>query len=171
MPRALVQRGTACDRKTVAKVMRASGIQSQTSRKFRVTTTNSNHAHPVAENVLARKFTAEKPNQKWVADTTFLATVPGWLSLAVVLDLFRSAGAFRGCLIPCWYRVSILNPAPANRGQVHLRLSEPCFSRREVLRFPLENLLDETIESRCRKKMPADRFPGECRDVRNHRPP
>ena len=86
--RALLQRGTPCDRKTVAKVMRAAGIRSKTSRKFRVTTTDSNHPHPVAKNVLARDFTAEKANQKWVADITYIATLEGWLYLAAVLDLF-----------------------------------------------------------------------------------
>ena len=85
---ALGQRGTKCDRKTVAKVMRAAGIRSKTSRKFRVTTTDSNHPHPVAENVLARDFTADKANQKWVADITYIATLEGWLYLAAVLDLF-----------------------------------------------------------------------------------
>ena len=84
---ALGQRGTKCDRKTVAKVMREAGIRSKTSRKFRVTTTDSNHPHPVAENVLARDFTAEKANQKWVADITYIATLEGWLYLAAVLDL------------------------------------------------------------------------------------
>ena len=85
---ALGQRGTKCDRKTVAKVMREAGIRSKTSRKFRVTTTDSNHPHPVAQNVLARDFTAEKANQKWVADITYIATLEGWLYLAAVLDLF-----------------------------------------------------------------------------------
>ena len=86
--RALGQRGTKCDRQTVAKVMREAGIRSKTSRKFRVTTTDSNHPHPVAENVLARDFTADKANQKWVADITYIATLEGWLYLAAVLDLF-----------------------------------------------------------------------------------
>ncbi len=85
---ALGQRGTKCDRKTVAKVMREAGIRSKTSRKFRVTTTDSNHAHPVAQNVLARDFTADKANQKWVADITYIATLEGWLYLAAVIDLF-----------------------------------------------------------------------------------
>ncbi|MCX7420857.1 MAG: IS3 family transposase [Planctomycetia bacterium] len=85
---ALGQRGTKCDRKTVAKVMREAGIRSKTSRKFRVTTTDSNHPHPVAANVLARDFTADKANQKWVADITYIATLEGWLYLAAVLDLF-----------------------------------------------------------------------------------
>ena len=86
--RALAQRGTKCHRKTVAKVLSAAGIRSKSSRKFRVTTTDSNHTQPVAENVLARDFTAEKVNQKWVSDITYIATLEGWLYLAVVLDLF-----------------------------------------------------------------------------------
>ena len=85
--RALAKRGTRCDRKTVAKVMREAGIRSQTSRKFRVTTTDSNHPHPVAKNVLDRDFTADKANQKWVSDITYIATLEGWLYLAAVLDL------------------------------------------------------------------------------------
>ena len=88
MQRKLVQQGTPCNRKTVAKVMRAAGIRSKSSRKFRVTTTDSNHAQPVAANVLNREFTAEKANQKGVSDITYIATLEGWLSLAVVLDLF-----------------------------------------------------------------------------------
>jgi transposase InsO family protein len=66
----LRERGTLCHRKTVAKVMRAAGIRAKSHRKFRVTTTDSRHSHPVAENVLARDFTAERPHQKWVADIT-----------------------------------------------------------------------------------------------------
>ena len=86
--RTLLQRGTPCDRKTVAKVMREAGIRSKTSRKFRVTTTDSNHPHPGAANILARDFAAEKVNQKWVADITYIATLEDWLYLAAVIDLF-----------------------------------------------------------------------------------
>jgi hypothetical protein len=49
--RALQARGTPCHRNTVAKVSRAAGLRSKMLRKFRVTTTDSNHAHPVVENV------------------------------------------------------------------------------------------------------------------------
>jgi len=37
---------------------------------------------------LGRQFSAEAPNQKWVADFTYVATGEGWLYLAVVLDLY-----------------------------------------------------------------------------------
>jgi putative transposase len=42
----------------------------------------------VAPNVLAREFASEAPNQKWVADITYIATEEGWLYLAAVLDLY-----------------------------------------------------------------------------------
>ena len=85
--RKLVQQGTPCNRKTVAKVRRAAGIRFKSSRKFRVTT-DSNHAQPVAANVLDRDCTAKKANPKWASDITYIATLEGWLYLAVVLDLF-----------------------------------------------------------------------------------
>lgn len=39
-------------------------------------------------NVLDRQFTAEAPNQRWIADFTYIWTVEGWLYVAVVIDLF-----------------------------------------------------------------------------------
>ena len=86
--RELRAQGEAVNEKTVAKVMREAGIRAKSDRKFRVTTTDSNHTQPVAENVLNREFTAEKRNQKWVADITYIATLEGWLYLAAVIDLF-----------------------------------------------------------------------------------
>ena len=86
--RELQARGEAVNEKTVAKVMREAGLRAKSQRKFRVTTTDSNHTRPVAENVLNREFTAQKRNQKWVADITDIATLEGWLYLAAVLDLF-----------------------------------------------------------------------------------
>jgi transposase InsO family protein len=63
----LLARGEVVNEKTVAKVMREAGIRSKTSRKFRVTTTDSNHTQPVAESILDREFTAEKRNQTRIA--------------------------------------------------------------------------------------------------------
>jgi putative transposase len=53
-----------------------------------VHTTNSKHSSSIAENKLNREFQADKPNQKWVTDITYLYTSEGWLFLAVVMDLF-----------------------------------------------------------------------------------
>jgi putative transposase len=83
----LLKRGVKLNRKTVAKLMRESSIRSKVARKFKVRTTDSNHAHPVAPNVLERKFAAEKPDEAWLCDITCIPTREGWLYLAGVMDL------------------------------------------------------------------------------------
>lgn len=66
--------------------MRANGIKSKVTRKYKATT-NSNHNLPVADNILNQDFTASKPNEKWVSDITYIPTREGWLYLAGVMDL------------------------------------------------------------------------------------
>jgi len=84
----LVAQGHACNRKTVAKCMKQAGIQAKTVKKFRVITTDSNHSHPVAENIVDRNFTPSAKNQTWTSDITYIRTDEGWLYLAAVEDLF-----------------------------------------------------------------------------------
>ena len=83
----LVARGTPCCENTVARVVRGTGIAAEARRKFR-RTTDSDHPHPVAPNVLDRQFGPPEPNAAWVADVTYVPTREGWLELAVVADLF-----------------------------------------------------------------------------------
>jgi len=83
----LVGRGHDCCVNTVARVMREAGIAAKAKRKFRQAT-DSNHPHPVAENVLGRHSDPAEPNASWVADVTYVPTREGWLDLAVVVDLF-----------------------------------------------------------------------------------
>ena len=84
--RELKAEGRRHGEKRIARVMRAEGIRAKTTRRFRVTT-QSDHAHPVAPNVLDRQFTEATPDRVWVGDITYLSTREGWLYLAVVLDL------------------------------------------------------------------------------------
>lgn len=58
------------------------------SRKFKVQTTDSNHELPIAPNLLEQDFKATKPNQKWVADITYIPCREGKLYLASILDLY-----------------------------------------------------------------------------------
>jgi len=84
----LVARGHDCCVNTVAKVMREAGIAAKTARKFRCTTTDSDHDLPVAENLLGRQFNPSEANEAWVADITYIPTREGWLYLAAVEDLY-----------------------------------------------------------------------------------
>lgn len=59
-------------------------------RRFKVIT-DSDHLLPIAPNLLARNFVAEKPNQKWGGDITYLYTSEGWFYLAVIIDLYSRA--------------------------------------------------------------------------------
>jgi len=87
--RELRHRKTLVNRKTVAKLMQRLGIRSKVARKFRVRTTDSAHANPVAPNVLDQNFAlADAPNRVWGADITYLATDEGFLYLAGVMDLY-----------------------------------------------------------------------------------
>lgn len=72
--------------KAVAKIMRENKWKSKTVKKYKATT-NSKHDLPVAENILNRDFTADRPNKKWVSDITYIPTDEGWLYLAGILDL------------------------------------------------------------------------------------
>lgn len=78
---------TAC-RNTVAVAMREMGIKSRIRKRFTPTTTRVDPNRQAAPNTLARDFTADEPNRKWVADITYLPTAAGWVYLAVVMDLF-----------------------------------------------------------------------------------
>ncbi|EJY57128.1 Integrase catalytic region [Alicyclobacillus hesperidum URH17-3-68] len=56
-------------------------------RKYKATT-NSKHNHPVHENVLNQTFRAQRPNQVWMSDITYVWTEEGWLYVASVMDLY-----------------------------------------------------------------------------------
>lgn len=87
--RELRHRQTIVNRKTVAKLMKRLGIRSKVSKKFRVRTTDSDHANPIAPNVLDRNFeSAAAPDRVWGADITYLATDEDFLYLAGVMGLY-----------------------------------------------------------------------------------
>lgn len=85
----LQAQGVACGRHRVARLMQVDGLRAKRTKAFRVTT-DAAHPHPVAENLLARRFApAQWPtrDRAWVTDMTYLSTREGWLYLATVVDL------------------------------------------------------------------------------------
>ena len=83
----LAAMGLRHGKKRIARLMRENGIRAKQKKKFKVTT-DSKHSHPVAPNLLGRDFSASSPNQKWLADITYIWTREGWLYLAAIMDLF-----------------------------------------------------------------------------------
>ena len=86
--RQLQAEGVAVCENTVARLMHAAGLRAKSKRTFVPRTTDSAHDQPVAANVLARQFQADRPNAKWAGDITYIPTAEGWLYLAGVIDLF-----------------------------------------------------------------------------------
>ena len=87
MRQELVARGYEICETTVAKLMQQEGVSSSTHRRFRVTTTNSNHDLAVAANTLNREFNRNQANEVWVSDLTYIPTKTGWLYLVAIIDL------------------------------------------------------------------------------------
>lgn len=67
-------------------LMRKLGLKARTPKRYKATT-DSNHGHPVAPNLLNRQFDVDGPDKVWTADITYVWTLEGWLYLAVVMDL------------------------------------------------------------------------------------
>lgn len=74
-------------RKRVAKLMRNNKLRCRLRRSFKKTT-NSAGDNNVAPDLVQRKFRAEKPNELWTSDITFIRLKHGWAYLCVVLDIF-----------------------------------------------------------------------------------
>lgn len=83
----LKKRGIQISRPRVARIMKVANIRSIVHKRFRVQTTDSKHAYPVAENLLNRDFTPSITGKAWISDITYIKTLEGWLYLTVVVDL------------------------------------------------------------------------------------
>jgi transposase InsO family protein len=68
-------------------MMERQGIRGKAKRKYKTTTT-SKHQSPRAENLVNQDFQSSEPNKLWVGGITYIATLEGWLYLAIILDVF-----------------------------------------------------------------------------------
>jgi putative transposase len=85
----LAQHGIQVGICRIKRIRKKLGIRCKQKRKFKVTTT-SNHALPVAENLLGQQFKVSEPNKAWVSDITYVPTDEGWLYLAGHKDIFTN---------------------------------------------------------------------------------
>jgi putative transposase len=80
--------GLACGKHRVARLMHSAGLKARRKRRRLPMDLGERPEHVIAGNVLDRQFYATAPNQRWVADFTYIWTEEGWLYFAVVMDLF-----------------------------------------------------------------------------------
>jgi len=83
----LQARGVRVGKKRVARLMRRLELEGVSRRGKRRRTTTPDPAAPPAPDLVKRNFVAERPDQLWLADITYLPTYEGWLFLAVVIDV------------------------------------------------------------------------------------
>ena len=80
--------GYRCGRERVRRLMRQAAMQARPPRRRLPKDNGERPLHALAPNRLERSFEASRPNQRWVADFTYIWATEGWLYVAVVLDLF-----------------------------------------------------------------------------------
>lgn len=83
----LLAAGHKCGLHKVERLMRENALRARPRRRA-LPKDSGNPIGPVAPNILDRQFDASAPNQKWVADFTYIWTLQGWLYVAAVIDLF-----------------------------------------------------------------------------------
>ncbi len=85
--RELIAQGISCSFNRVARIMQKHNIKAVMSTTHK-RSHEAKNTSGFTNNILERNFKADKPNQKWVSDTTFIGTKEGWLYLAVIMDLY-----------------------------------------------------------------------------------
>jgi len=80
--------GVLVSRRRIGTIMRELGLKAKATKKYKVSTTDSNHQLPVSPNIVNRDFSSSKVDEKYVGDITYIPTKEGWLYLATVIDLY-----------------------------------------------------------------------------------
>lgn len=83
----LNESGVSCSTTHVATLMAENKLKARNGKRFRYTPSNNLFSH-VSENRLKRRFEAQRPNEKWVSDITYIRIEKGFVYLAVIMDLF-----------------------------------------------------------------------------------
>ncbi len=168
--------GEPSSRNRVARLMRDNGLRGiPERRRWRTKPTGTRPDH--VQNHLARDFTADEPNTKWVTDITYIRTAEGWLYLSVVVDLYsgRVVGwsmsarqdrqlVLQAVLMALWQR--------PNRSPVILHSDRGCqFTSDEYQRFLKGHQLRSSMSAvgSCADNAAAESFFGMLKRERVNR--
>ena len=80
--------GISCGLHKIERLMRSQALRARPRRRGLPKDEGARLVPVIAPNVLDRQFTATRPNQRWIADFTYVWTAEGWLYVAAVIDLF-----------------------------------------------------------------------------------
>lgn len=81
-------KGIVINHKAVLRLMNKLSIQSVARKRKPYRKMSRLDIYHRYDNLLDRKFIADKPNRKWVTDITYIDTTQGWAYLATIKDLF-----------------------------------------------------------------------------------
>jgi putative transposase len=84
--RDVLEEALACGLHRIERLMRINALRARPKRRGKPK--DDGERSVMADNILNRDFRAARPNQKWLADFTYIWTAKGWLYVAAVLDLF-----------------------------------------------------------------------------------
>ena len=84
--KAMTEKGYKMSLGKIRSLMKEEGLIPKKCKKYKATT-NSKHTYQVADNLLNQDFKAEKPNEKWCGDSSYVWTDEGWLYTAGIIDL------------------------------------------------------------------------------------
>ncbi len=109
--------GIPCCKNHIAKILAENGLKARNGKGYNFFP-GPNAINHVSDNLLARDFTAKRPNEKWVSDITYIKVDRGHVYLAVVMDLFsrKIVGWSLDATLTNKIVVDAFDMAVANRG-------------------------------------------------------
>jgi putative transposase len=159
----------------IRRIRKKLGIRCKQVKKFKATT-DSQHALPVAPNLLEQRFEAEAPHQIWVSDLTYIPTEEGWLYCAAHKDLWNGeiVGYALGPRITSdLVRQSLLKAVSAKRpaeGLIHHsdRGIQYCSEKYQKLLVQLGMQASMSRKGNCYDNAPMESFWGTMKNELIH---
>ena len=158
--RDLLADGVECGLHRIERLMRLQALRARPRRRRLPKDEGDRQIANVPANLLDRQFAAERPNQKWIADFTYIWTAEGWLYVSAVIDLFsrRVVGwsmsasmtaqlVADALLMAVWRRGKCVDASLGSGQPIHQRtVPAPDGRQRHRVHEPIRNVWD-TMES------------------------